>query len=125
SCGACGVACDSTTGKPSCNGSTCSYACNAGLGDCNAATAPDTDGCETSLTTNTNCGVCGNTCSKNTSCTAHSNGLGQSYYDCFKTGTYDVTTATDACTSANLGACSAATATCGSGSTAMAISAVC
>jgi hypothetical protein len=40
----------------------CSYTCNPGWGDCDGNPA---NGCETDLTTTTNCGTCGNTCSKN------------------------------------------------------------
>ena len=43
-CSACGVACSTATGTPSCSGSACSYTCNSNLQDCNRATAPDTDG---------------------------------------------------------------------------------
>src|ERR1019366_1593656 len=37
-CSACGVACSSGTGAPTCSNSTCSYACAAGRQDCNAST---------------------------------------------------------------------------------------
>ncbi len=63
SCSGCGLACDTTTGVPSCDGTRCSYVCNQGLLDCNAATAPDVDGCETSGTTTSSCGSCGKVCS--------------------------------------------------------------
>ncbi len=109
SCGACGRACDSATGTPSCNGTTCSYRCKPGLGDCNAATAPDTDGCETSLTTTSNCGGCGVTCK---ACHSHSNGLGQSYYDCNPPNTYRQTAAMEACTAYGQGTCGAVTVGC-------------
>jgi hypothetical protein len=63
-CTGCGLACDTThsTG-PSCDGKTCAYTgCGAGFGDCKKA-APDVDGCETPLTTPTDCGSCGRACS--------------------------------------------------------------
>jgi hypothetical protein len=62
SCAACGNVCDAKSGTPSCNGTTCSYACNSGFADCNANTAPDLDGCETPITTPTNCSQCGTKC---------------------------------------------------------------
>ncbi|HTQ42607.1 MAG TPA: hypothetical protein VMI75_07590 [Polyangiaceae bacterium] len=53
-CGACGITCDTTSGHSlgaSCSGTTCVYAgCATGWHDCNAAT-PNSDGCETNLTT--------------------------------------------------------------------------
>lgn len=87
-CGACGRACDTATGKPSCNGTTCSYACNSGRADCNASIAPDTDGCECATP-----GCCSGACQ-----VVHSNGEGQSFYDCAPLGTYTQTQATEACT---------------------------
>lgn len=86
-CGSCGVACDKTTGVPSCNGSTCSYACNPGRSDCNAVSGPDTDGCECTTPV-----CCGSSCQ-----TLHDNGAGQTYYDCYPVGTINEATAMDAC----------------------------
>jgi hypothetical protein len=62
--------------------------------DCNAATAPNTDGCECA---HPSCG--GNGCASSTSCptTTHVNGIGQSFYDCVTTGTYSQAQATEAC----------------------------
>jgi len=63
-CGGCGAACDTTesTGA-TCTGTTCKYTgCSPGFADCNASTAPDTDGCETRTNTVTNCSACGDAC---------------------------------------------------------------
>jgi hypothetical protein len=87
SCGACGQRCDTLTGTPSCNGTTCSYACNPGTSDCNSSTAPDTDGCECATPA-----CCNGGCQ-----TAHDNGLGQPFYDCNPAGTYDSAAAMAAC----------------------------
>ncbi len=87
-CSACGAECDTSTGTPSCNGSTCSYACNPGRADCNFRSAPDTDGCECATP------VC---CSGGTCETAHSNGQGQTFYDCTAPRTYNQTQAQSAC----------------------------
>jgi len=72
-CTACGVTCDTTSGNSqgaACGASGCTYTgCAAGFGDCNS-TAPDSDGCETNLTT-TNEKVCGDgTCVQNGTCCA-------------------------------------------------------
>ena len=97
SCGACNAACNTKTGAASCNGTTCSYQCNSGLSDCNASKAPDTDGCECSSP-----GCCGTGCQ-----TTHSDGLGQSFYDCNATGSRNQAQAQEACTAytGNASAC--------------------
>jgi hypothetical protein len=82
-----------------CNGLTCSYTCNTGTADCNAGTAPDLDGCE--CTTPACCP--GGTNSAAPCQTAHSNGLGNSYYDCnnlytTSPNTYTAVAAMEACT---------------------------
>ncbi len=106
SCGACGVTCSSNTGTASCNGSTCSYQCNSGLTDCNGSKSPDTDGCECSTPA-----CCGTGCQ-----TTHGNGVGQNYYDCTATKTFNQSQATEACNSymsANGGgSCSQSTTCC-------------
>jgi hypothetical protein len=80
-CGQCGAACDTTRGTPtSCTASACHYTCNAGWGDCQQS-APDLNGCETPLTTTSNCTGCGVTCD-----TVHSNGAGCSSTSCTYTG---------------------------------------
>jgi hypothetical protein len=62
-CGGCGNACDTTTSSSQmCDGTTCTYVCNSGRGDCIAMGA-NTDGCETDLTTTTSrCGSCTHDC---------------------------------------------------------------
>jgi hypothetical protein len=108
------VKCDTSTGTPSCNGTKCSYVCNPGHGDCSANDAADTDGCETPLNTDTNCGACGNACSNK--CTTHSNGEGQSFYDCTDKGTYTQAEATGACTAYGQATCTGVSSSCEGGS---------
>jgi hypothetical protein len=80
-CGQCGAACDTTHSTPSaCTGGACQYTCNAGWGDCQPA-PPDTNGCETPLTTALNCTACGVACD-----TVHSNGAACSGTGCLYTG---------------------------------------
>ncbi|MFO0648899.1 MAG: hypothetical protein U0326_21840 [Polyangiales bacterium] len=56
-CGRCGAACAFANAAAICAGGACARgACSAGFGDCNASPA---DGCETPLTTTSNCGACG------------------------------------------------------------------
>ncbi len=86
-CGACGVACNATTGTSTCTGSTCTYACATGRSDCNM-TPPDTDGCECATPA-----CCGSACQ-----TSHADGVGQPYFDCNAAATYTETAAFSACT---------------------------
>lgn len=59
-CGACGNACSFANATASCMASTCVLdACNTGFDDCNG---DPSDGCETALDTDTDCGGCGVTC---------------------------------------------------------------
>ncbi len=59
-CGGCGVACDLARATESCATGTCSItACDAGYGNCDGTTS---NGCETPLTTLTDCGACGSSC---------------------------------------------------------------
>jgi hypothetical protein len=104
-CSACGVACNTDTGVPSCGGSACTYACNTGRQDCNGSTAPNTDGCECAGSA-----CCGTGCQ-----TVHSSGIPSpaSYYDCNATGNTTQTQALAACTEAGGSGCSAKNATCG------------
>jgi hypothetical protein len=97
-CGSCGVQCSATTGTPSCTGTTCAYVCTAGRSDCNTA-APDTDGCECATP-----GCCGSACQ-----TDHSDGVGQSYFDCNQPATYTEMTAFSACAAYALSVGSSAT----------------
>jgi hypothetical protein len=82
-CGGCGRACATTNvaGTPTCNGTACTSACNAGFGNCSLPVgSPDggvaDDGCESNLTTCVGTPCCGTLCGK------HINGLGQNYTDC-------------------------------------------
>ena len=102
-CSACGAQCDTTNASnTACNGTTCVYQCKSGFSNCDAA-APDLNGCECPTPT-----CCGAGCA-----TTHSNGVGQSFYDCVDAGTYDQTQAAKACTAYtnNQFACSLATCT--------------
>lgn len=98
-CGACGNACNQTNNtNRTCNGTSCGYTCIAGRSDCNAATAPDLDGCECATP-----GCCaGSTCQS-----THQNGVGQSFYDCVAVGTYNQPQAMEACVAftGNAGQC--------------------
>ena len=61
---ACGTSCDTVhsdgaTCQMGSSGATCKYTgCGSGFANCNT-TPPDTNGCETSITTASNCGACG------------------------------------------------------------------
>jgi hypothetical protein len=86
SCGACGAACDTTTGQPECTGGACSYTCKKGRSDC-AQTGSNTDGCE--CATPICCGAsCGST---------HSDGVGNTFYNCVDAGPPTVVSALAAC----------------------------
>jgi hypothetical protein len=101
-CGACtGAACDTTTGTPSCDGTTCSYKCNPGRADCSNA-APDTDGCECATP-----GCCATACE-----TDHTNGVGGHFYDCSPKGDHDSAHAITACQSAGATGCAASSKCC-------------
>jgi hypothetical protein len=101
-CGACtGAACDTTTGTPSCDGTTCSYKCSPGRADCSNA-APDTDGCECATP-----GCCATACE-----TDHSNGIGGHFYDCSPAGDHDSAHAITACQSSGATGCAASSKCC-------------
>ncbi len=87
-CSACGVACDTThSNGASCNGTTCQYTgCSSGYSNCDK-TAPDQNGCECATP-----GCCSSQCQ-----TVHSNGVGQSFYDCNPQGTHTLGAAIEAC----------------------------
>jgi hypothetical protein len=95
SCGSCGARCDTTTGTPSCDGTTCGYRCKAGRADCNASSAPDTDGCECATPQ-----CCAGKCE-----TIHSNGIGENFYDCNSVGTHNATQGQEACAAAGAMGC--------------------
>ena len=117
-CSACGDKCASTTTietTTSCSGdtngfaATCSYTCASGHQDCNAANAPNLDGCE--------CQVAGATqaqcCLGTASCPiTHNNGLNQAssrFFDCATYAANPSQVADDACIAyvgaANAGQC--------------------
>lgn len=59
-CGMCGRSCTLTNATPLCSAGACVVgACGPGYGDCDGAPA---SGCETPLSTTTNCGACGRVC---------------------------------------------------------------
>jgi hypothetical protein len=94
-CSACGEVCTATHAtSPQCNGSTCSYTCSAGFLDCNAGTAPDTDGCE--CPTSGGAGCCSGACPVQHD--YDEDIIGATFYDCVAAGTYNETVAFDACT---------------------------
>ena len=65
-CGACGTACSIPHATAACTAGACGIAaCDAGWANCDGSVA---NGCETSTTTNTNCGTCGTTCAAGTHC---------------------------------------------------------
>jgi hypothetical protein len=64
-CGACGMGCDAANASSSCRRAGTSYMCSdlqcePGWADCNGKRE---DGCEASLSSRTNCGACGRSCS--------------------------------------------------------------
>jgi hypothetical protein len=89
SCGACGRSCDATHAVDAgCSGGACTYqACAAGWSDCDQS-PPNSNGCECQTPS---------CCSGGTCQTAHSNGVGQTFYDCQPTGTYTESQAKAAC----------------------------
>ncbi len=59
-CGGCGLGCALPNATAACSAGACQVGtCNSGYGNCDGNTA---NGCETSLTTISNCGMCGNVC---------------------------------------------------------------
>lgn len=95
SCGSCGARCDTATGTPGCDGTTCAYHCKAGRADCNGSTAPDTDGCECATPQ-----CCAGKCEM-----VHSNGIGENFYDCNSVGTHSAAQAQEACAAAGATGC--------------------
>lgn len=59
-CGGCGRTCGVLNAIPGCDGTNCTVAsCNSGFADCDGSPL---NGCETSTTSNSNCGGCGMVC---------------------------------------------------------------
>jgi hypothetical protein len=104
-CSACGVACNTSTGTPMCNGFSCSYSCASNKVDCNGGTAPDSDGCECAGTA-----CCGPSCE-----TAHESGIPSpaTYYNCSATGNNNQIEATAVCLGVGGTGCANQTASCG------------
>jgi hypothetical protein len=120
SCGTSCSACPSppTNGTETCDGTSCGFSCSGGQSPCSGA-------CVNEQTDVNHCGGCSIACASGSTCTngtcvspdgglactgcstagccgtsckvSHSNGTGQTYYDCNATGTYNQTTATEAC----------------------------
>ena len=66
-CGACGTICSAAhIASPTCTQGVCTGTCDVGWGDCN--NNKQNDGCETALTTVSNCGGCGVACANGQSC---------------------------------------------------------
>ncbi len=76
-CMLCGGTCDTVNSNgETCVNGTCNYGtCKTGFADCNT-TPPDINGCETSITTTSNCGACGVACDMKTSTGAACSGSG-------------------------------------------------
>jgi hypothetical protein len=88
-CGACGQTCKPAGASgATCSGMSCSYTCSANHSDCNGASGANTDGCECNTP-----GCCSSACQ-----TSHSNGVGNTFYDCNAPKTFDTVSAMEACT---------------------------
>lgn len=99
-CSMCGSKCGTANvTDASCTGTSCQYVCKMGYSNCDAS-PPDLGGCECATPM-----CCGASCA-----TDHTNGVGQSFYDCVAKGTYDQQQALKACTAytGNQFACSMA-----------------
>jgi len=65
-CSACGDACSFANARAACDNGTCVLdRCDSGYGDCNSSSS---DGCESPLNTDSNCGSCGNACPSGQRC---------------------------------------------------------
>jgi hypothetical protein len=100
-CGACGVACNTTNSVDAgCGPTGCTYTCAPNFSNCNTTSAPsNTGGC--ACNTPACCATSGATPGAGgpayTCETTHSNGVGESFYDCEPAGTYTLAQATTAC----------------------------
>jgi len=107
-CGECGLTCSLRNATRSiCTNGTCEPVCRSGYGDCTAVSA--NDGCETAITTPTNCGECGKACSlehvgtPNCTAGACAPACSPAYLDCNATTTNDGCETSESAT--NCGAC--------------------
>ena len=74
-CITCGTACSLNNAVSSCSSGTCQLSsCNSGFGNCDANPS---NGCETTLNSNSHCGVCGTVCSLNNAISSCSSGTCQ------------------------------------------------
>ena len=102
-CSACGKAClpvsatnPVCTGPSNGMGATCSYTCSTGYLDCNAGTAPNTDGCECHAPGATAMQCCaGGACPQKHDWDL--NLINTTFYDCVPSATLNVSVAGDAC----------------------------
>jgi hypothetical protein len=97
-CGACGAVCSIAADNSArlCADGACMYTCATGHFDCNQGTGTDTDGCECNV--GTGCcpatdGGSGGGCQSQ-----HTDGVGQTFFDCAPTATYTHAQALAACT---------------------------
>ena len=127
-CGSCGTACSLSNATPTCSTGTCAIStCNAGWGDCDGNPA---NGCETQLNSVLNCTMCGVTCmlaNAGTTCAAGScmiSGCSPGYGNCDGLTANgcetSLTTLTNCAVCGTACSLAHATATCGSGSCAIA-----
>jgi hypothetical protein len=68
---ACSPSCSNQNGTTACIGATCVPVCATGFADCDGNPA---NGCETSTTTTSNCGTCGNACTSDAGAPACNSG---------------------------------------------------
>ena len=96
-CGACGAVCSIASDNTAriCADGACMYTCASGHFDCNSGTGSDTDGCECP---GNGCCASGKAATSGSCQPAHSDGVGETYYDCAPLATYNNTEALAACT---------------------------
>ncbi len=98
-CGGCGNTCTTSannTSRSCIEPGTCEYTCATGRQDCNAATAPNLDGCECEGSLCCDLGACA---------VKHDSGTGQNWYDCVARDTFDLVQAQAACAAAGIASC--------------------
>jgi hypothetical protein len=93
-CGSCGHACNLPSATATCSGSSCAIkSCNAGASDCNGMAS---DGCECANPGDANHGCCPSGVNAGKCEGAHSDGMGDNFWDCWSHGTFNQNVATDA-----------------------------